>query len=82
MIQFGTVTQQIIIIKKIGIVSVLFLFYYLLCDCFKLYLFLNNTQQDAHHKGYMSKVSSGLFVSLTYAILILHIFILLLRYLI
>jgi hypothetical protein len=31
-------------------VSVLFISDYFLCDCPELYLFVNNTQQDAYHK--------------------------------
>jgi hypothetical protein len=34
------------------IVSILFLFDYLLCDCPKFYLFINDTQQDVYYKGY------------------------------
>jgi hypothetical protein len=32
------------------LMSILFLFDYLLCDCPKLYLFVNDTQQAAYHK--------------------------------
>jgi hypothetical protein len=64
-IKFETVAQQII--KKEQnrhycinirfysnvdiVVFILFLFYYLLCYCPKLYLFVNDTQQDAYHKA-------------------------------
>jgi ribosomal 50S subunit-associated protein YjgA (DUF615 family) len=51
-------------IKKIDtVVSNLFLFDYLLCDCRKLYLFVNNTKQDAYHKAhfYESSVHYSLF---------------------
>jgi hypothetical protein len=33
------------------VVSLLFLFDYLLCNCPKLYLFVTNIQQDAYCKG-------------------------------
>jgi hypothetical protein len=45
-------------------VSIYFIFNYLLCGCPKLYIFVNNTQQDAHHTHIMCKPTSmeGLFV--------------------
>jgi hypothetical protein len=40
--------------RNVGIiVSNLFIFDYLLRDCPKLYLFINNTKEDSYHKGYI-----------------------------
>jgi hypothetical protein len=36
------------------VVSILFIFDYLLCECPKLCIFVNNTQHDAYHKGFNS----------------------------
>jgi uncharacterized membrane protein YesL len=41
------------------VVSILFIFYCLLCDCPKLYLFVNNTQQDAYTMKVLMKKSGS-----------------------